>query len=230
MRHGKKFNHLGRKKGHRRALLKNMACSLIEHKRINTTVAKAKALRLYVEPLITKAKSNTTHSRRVVFSYLQSKEAIKELFGPVADKVATRPGGYVRVIRTGFRKGDGAEMAMIEFVDFNNDYAAGKSGEGGKAKKRRSRRGGAKKTAAAAAGAVAATGTAAAATVVEDAVEEVQEAVVETVVEETPVVEAAAEEVVTEKIVENVGDEDPELAALNAKVEEDSTTTSDEEE
>ncbi len=229
MRHGKKFNHLGRKKGHRRALLKNMACSLIEHKRINTTVAKAKALRGYVEPLVTKAKLNTTHSRRVVFSYLQSKEAIKELFGPIADKVATRPGGYVRVIKTGFRKGDGAEMAMIEFVDYNNDYAGGTSGEGGKAKKRRSRRGGGKKTAAAAAGAVAATG-AAAATVVEDAVEEVQETVVETVVEETPVVEAAAEEVVTEKIVENVGDEDPELAALNAKDEEDSATASDEEE
>lgn len=180
MRHGKKFNHLGRKKGHRRALLKNMACSLVEHKRINTTVAKAKALRGYIEPLVTKAKLNTTHSRRVVFSYLQNKEAIKELFGPIADKVASRPGGYVRVIKTGFRKGDGAEMAMIEFVDYNNDYAAGKSGEGGKSKKRRSRRG-AKKTSTTVASAVAVTG-AAAATVVEDAVETV-ETVVETVVE-----------------------------------------------
>lgn len=180
MRHGKKFNHLGRKKGHRRALLKNMACSLVEHKRINTTVAKAKALRGYIEPLVTKAKLNTTHSRRVVFSYLQNKEAIKELFGPIADKVATRPGGYVRVIKTGFRKGDGAEMAMIEFVDYNNDYAAGKSGGSGKSKKRRSRRGG-KKTVAAAAGAVAATG-AAAATAVEDAVDTVEN-VADTVVE-----------------------------------------------
>lgn len=119
MRHGKKFNHLGRKKGHRRALLMNLANALVEHKRINTTVAKAKALRVYVEPLITKAKDNTTHSRRVVFGYLQSKDAIKELFGPIAEKVADRPGGYTRVIKTGFRKGDGAEMAMIELVDYN---------------------------------------------------------------------------------------------------------------
>lgn len=119
MRHGKKFNHLGRKKGHRDALLKNMASSLIEHKRINTTLAKAKALRVYVEPLITKSKNNTTHSRRVVFSYLQSKTAVDELFTVVSEKVIDRPGGYTRIIKTGFRKGDGAEMAMIELVDFN---------------------------------------------------------------------------------------------------------------
>lgn len=125
MRHGKKFNHLGRKKGHRTALLSNMAISLIEHKRINTTLAKAKALRLYVEPLITKSKANTTHSRRVVFSHLQSKSAIDELFSTVAEKVGDRPGGYTRVIRTGFRKGDGAEMAMIELVDFNQSLLDG---------------------------------------------------------------------------------------------------------
>ncbi len=119
MRHGKAFNHLGRKKGHRVALLRNLSGSLIQHKRIFTTLAKAKALRAYIEPLITKSKTNSTHSRRVVFTYLNNKEAVSELFGIVAEKVATRPGGYTRVIRTGFRKGDGAEMAMIELVDFN---------------------------------------------------------------------------------------------------------------
>lgn len=144
MRHGKKFNHLGRKKGHRRALLSNLAANLIEHKRINTTLAKAKALRVYVEPLITKAKADTTHSRRVVFSYLQNKEALKELFGTVREKVGDRPGGYTRVIRIGFRQGDAAEMAMIEFVDFNTQYSAGGEADTGKAS-RRTRRGGSKK-------------------------------------------------------------------------------------
>ncbi|MCC6753188.1 MAG: 50S ribosomal protein L17 [Saprospiraceae bacterium] len=119
MRHGKAFNHLSRKRGHRKALLKNLAIALIQHKRINTTLAKAKALRVYIEPLLTKAKNNTTHARRTVFSYLQSKEAITELFGEVATKIADRPGGYTRVIRSGFRLGDGAEMAMIEMVDYN---------------------------------------------------------------------------------------------------------------
>lgn len=119
MRHGKKFNHLGRKKGHRKALLKNLSINIIEHKRISTTLAKAKALRLHLEPLITKSKTNSTHSRRVVFSYLQNKEAVKELFGPIAAKVATRPGGYLRIFKTGFRPGDNADMAIIEFVDFN---------------------------------------------------------------------------------------------------------------
>jgi len=119
MRHGKAFNHLGRKKGHRTALLRNLSGSLIRHKRIITTLAKAKALRAYIEPLITKSKNNTTHSRRIVFTYLNNKEAVSELFGSVAEKVGTRPGGYTRVIRTGFRRGDGAEMAMIELVDFN---------------------------------------------------------------------------------------------------------------
>lgn len=122
MRHAKKGNHLGRTKEHRRALMSNMSNSLIEHKRIFTTLAKAKALRTYLEPLVTRAKDNTTHNRRIVFSYLQSKQSIDELFGPVAAEVGERPGGYLRVIRTGFRKGDGAEMAMIEFVDYNKDY------------------------------------------------------------------------------------------------------------
>jgi large subunit ribosomal protein L17 len=142
MRHGKKFNHLKRKSAHRKALMRNMASALIEHKRINTTLAKAKALRQYVEPLVTKAKANTTHSRRVVFTYLHNKEAVTELFGPVADAVAERPGGYTRVIRTGFRKSDGAEMAMIEFVDFNEVYEGGKSTGTGGGRSRRRRRGG----------------------------------------------------------------------------------------
>ena len=142
MRHGKKFNHLGRKKAHRAALLSNMACSLIEHKRINTTVAKAKALRVYVEPLITKSKTDSTHSRRTVFSYLKNKFAVTELFREVAPKVATRPGGYTRIIKTGFRLGDAAEMCLIELVDFNEIYG---SNETTGAKKKRSRRGGAKK-------------------------------------------------------------------------------------
>ncbi len=222
MNHGKKFNHLGRKKGHRRALLKNMACALIEHKRINTTVAKAKALRGYIEPLVTKAKTNSTHSRRVVFSYLQSKDAIKELFGPIASEIGNRPGGYVRVIKTGFRKGDAADMAMIEFVDFNKDYSVGSGSEGdsGKSKKRR-RRGGKKKAAATAAAATTAAAVAAE-EVVEDAVEKVAEA---------PVVEAATETV--ETVTENVGGEDPELAAMDAAedaVESGTTPASDEEE
>lgn len=146
MRHGKKFNHLGRKVGHRKALLRNLSIALIEHKRINTTLAKAKALRKYIEPLITKSKTDTTHSRRVVFSYLGNKEAIKELFSVVKDKIADRPGGYVRVIRTGFRRSDGAEMAMIELVDFNDVYSAKDSAAAGGAKKTR-RRGGKKKAA-----------------------------------------------------------------------------------
>jgi len=140
MRHGKKFNHLGRKKAHRAAMLSNMACSLIEHKRINTTVAKAKALRVYVEPLITKSKTDSTHSRRTVFSYLKNKFAVSELFREVAPKVASRPGGYTRIIKTGFRQGDAAEMCMIELVDFNTIY-----GSTTEPKKKRSRRGGAKK-------------------------------------------------------------------------------------
>ena len=123
MRHNKKFNHLGRTADHRRAMLANMAISLIMHKRITTTVAKAKALKKYVEPLITKAKDDSTNSRRVVFSYLQNKEAIKELFGIVAEKVGDRPGGYTRIIKLGLRKGDAAEIAFIELVDFDPEMA-----------------------------------------------------------------------------------------------------------
>lgn len=119
MRHGKKINHLGRKSAHRKAMLSNMANSLITHKRITTTLAKAKALRTYVEPIITKSKTDSTHSRRTVFSELQSKEVVSELFRTVAPKVGQRPGGYTRIIRTGYRLGDNAEMCMIELVDFN---------------------------------------------------------------------------------------------------------------
>ena len=119
MRHNKAINHLGRKSGHRKALLANMATSLIMNKRIQTTVAKAKALQTYVEPLVTKSKDDSTNSRRVVFSYLKNKEAVTELFRTIAPKIAERPGGYTRVLKTGFRQGDGADMALIEFVDFN---------------------------------------------------------------------------------------------------------------
>ena len=154
MRHGKKFNHLGRKKGHRRALLANLSKALIQHKRINTTLAKAKALRVYVEPLVTKGKTDSGHSRRVVFSYLQDKEAIKELFGPIAQKVGDRPGGYTRIIKTGFRKGDGAEMAMIEFVDFNDIYSNKSEGKK-KTRRRRKKSGGGAKAAAVTAAAAA---------------------------------------------------------------------------
>jgi large subunit ribosomal protein L17 len=144
MKHGKKFNHLGRKKGHREAMLSNMAASLIIHKRINTTLAKAKALRLYVEPLVTKAKANSTHARRVVFSYLGNKDAIHELFSTVREKVGERPGGYVRVIRMGTRPGDGAETAMIEFVDFNTHYSNASDTAAAAPQKKRTRRGKAK--------------------------------------------------------------------------------------
>ena len=173
MRHGKKFNHLGRKAAHRKAMLSNMACSLIEYKRINTTVAKAKALKQYVEPLITKAKDDSTHSRRVVFSYLRQKETIKELFGTVSSKVADRPGGYTRIIKTGNRLGDNAEMCMIELVDFNEVYTNGK--EAKKTKTRRRKK-------------ITANVEDGSAVEETPAVEEAQ------VVEETPTAEAATEE------------------------------------
>ncbi len=153
MRHGKKVNHLGRKKGHRKALLKNLAIALITHKRINTTLAKAKSLRVYLEPLVTKSKDNTTHSRRVVFSYLQNKDATKELFGTIADKVGDRPGGYLRIIKTGFRLGDGAQTAMIEFVDFNETMT--KTAKPSSSRRRRRKGAGKSSTAAAAASTVA---------------------------------------------------------------------------
>ena len=125
MRHNKNFNHLGRQAGHRKAMLSNMASSLILHKRIETTVAKAKAVQQFVEPLVTKSKEDTTHSRRVVFSYLKQKEAVTELFRTIAPKIAERPGGYTRILKTGFRLGDAADMCIIEFVDFNEAYTTG---------------------------------------------------------------------------------------------------------
>lgn len=143
MRHNKKFNHLGRKTAHRKAMLSNMATSLLIHKRIKTTVAKAKALRLYVEPLITKSKTDSTHSRRVVFSHLRSKEAVTELFRDISAKIADRPGGYTRIIKIGNRLGDNAEMCMIELVDYNEHMLSTKET---KKKSRRSRRSSAKKT------------------------------------------------------------------------------------
>ncbi len=186
MRHGKKFNHLGRNTAHRKAMLSNMATSLILHKRIKTTLAKAKALRVYVEPLVTRSKSDTTHDRRMVFSYLQSKEAVSELFGVVSEKVADRPGGYTRIIKLGTRLGDNAEMCMIELVDFNEHMLSQKA-EGKKAEKttRRSRRGGKK-----------------AETTAAPAAEPVAK-----VAEETPVVEETKAEVKEETKAEDVTEE-----------------------
>lgn len=146
MRHNKNFNHLGRQAGHRRAMLSNMASSLILHKRIETTVAKAKAVRMFVEPLVTKSKEDTTHSRRVVFSYLKQKEAVTELFRTIAPKIAERPGGYTRILRTGFRLGDGADMCIIEFVDFNEAYTLGIAPATAAAAKPKTRRSRAKKS------------------------------------------------------------------------------------
>ena len=140
MRHNRSINHLGRKSGHRKAMLANMACSLIMHKQIETTLAKAKALRMYVEPLITKSKEDSTHSRRTVFSYLKQKEAVTELFRTVAPKIADRPGGYTRIVKTGFREGDAADMAIIELVDFNEAALAVEKKETKKNTTRRSRR------------------------------------------------------------------------------------------
>ena len=179
MRHGKKVNHLSRTSSHRKAMLANMACSLIEHKRINTTIAKAKALKKFVEPLITKSKSDTTHSRRMVFKSLRSKQGAAELFRDVAPKIADRPGGYTRIIKLGSRLGDNAEMAMIELVDFNELLLESK------APKKKSRRRGKKKTEA----------------VVETAevVEEVKTEVVEEVKEETKAEEAVVSEEVKEE-------------------------------
>lgn len=187
MRHGKKFNHLKRKKGHRRALLANMAISLITHKRITTTLAKAKALRVYVEPLITKARSGQTHDYRVCFSYLQNKEAIKELFEVVAPKVGARPGGYVRIIKLVNRRSDNAEIAIIELVDFNETMTSASKASGEEAtNKKKTRRKKSKKASDAAAE------TTAEATPVADATE----AIAETAEEAVDTVETAAEDVV----------------------------------
>jgi large subunit ribosomal protein L17 len=188
MRHGNKLNHLGRKSAHRKAMLSNMACSLIQHKRINTTVAKAKALRGYVEPLMTKSKTDSTHSRRTVFSYLQNKEVVTELFREVAPRIAEREGGYTRIIRTGYRLGDNAEMCMIELVDFNEIY----TNEKAKKTTRRSRRGGKKEEGEATVVDTVETTTEEAAPAVEAEVVEEAEVVAEAeVVEETPATEEA---------------------------------------
>ena len=186
MRHGKKFNHLGRKTAHRKAMLSNMACSLIEFKRINTTVAKAKALKQYIEPLITKAKTDSTHSRRIVFRYLKQKETLKELFGNVSNKIADRPGGYTRIIKTGNRMGDNAEMCMIELVDFNDVYTNAK--EIKKTKTRRRKKSAAK--------------------VEEPPVVEDAQVIEETdVAEEVPVTEAVSEESNTDEEETSASDE-----------------------
>ncbi len=200
MRHGKKFNHLGRTASHRAALLSNMASSLILHKRIETTVAKAKELRKYVEPLITKSKDDSTNNRRVVFAYLQNKESVKELFGIVSEKVANRPGGYTRIIKLGNRLGDNAEICFIELVDFNETMLAASAEKAGKT--RRSRRGGAKKEEGNEAIAAAPVAETPSAEVVEDAV------VVEEVVAAEEVAEVAAE---TEVAAEEVAEVAPEV-------------------
>lgn len=193
MRHGKKIAHLGKTAPHRKAMMANMASSLIEHKRINTTVAKAKALKKFVEPLITKAKSDTTHNRRVVFSALRNKYAVSELFRDIAEKVADRPGGYTRIIKVGSRLGDNASMALIELVDFNDTYVADKP------TKKRSRRRGGKKN--------AETPAAVEAEVVEDVVEEVA-------VEETPNAEESVEETeVSESTTEEVAEDTTETTS-----------------
>ena len=215
MRHGKKFNHLGRTASHRAALLSNMASSLILHKRIQTTVAKAKELRKYVEPMITKSKTDSTNNRRVVFSYLQSKDAIKELFSIVSEKVANRPGGYTRIIKLGNRLGDNAEMCFIELVDFNETMLAASAEKAGKT--RRSRRGGAAKATEAPAPVAAAEQPSA--EVIEEApVAEVvaEEAAPEVAEEEAPVAEVVAEEAAPEVAEE----EAPEAPATEESTEE----------
>lgn len=198
MRHGKKINHLSRTATHRKSMLANMACSLIKHKRITTTVAKAKALRKYVEPLITKSKTDTTHSRRTVFSYLQDKESIMILFDEISDKVASRPGGYTRIIRTGFRLGDNAETCMIELVDYNELLL--KEIDDSKSKTRRGRRR-RKKSSGSTESAVS---SETAAPVVE-VVEEVSESVAEEV---EPIVEEVKDEVTSEEVVDEVSSEE----------------------
>ncbi|MCC7467074.1 MAG: 50S ribosomal protein L17 [Saprospiraceae bacterium] len=193
MRHGDKVNNLGRTASHRRALLANLSIALIEHKRITTTLAKAKALRRYFEPIITKAKDNSTHSRRLVFSHLQNKEAVKELFGPIAEKVGNRPGGYLRIIRLGFRRGDGAETAMIEMVDFNETY----NPNAGKVRQAKKTRRGGKKVAVAAEPVAPVVEEAVAA---EEAVAEVAEEVAAAPVEAVAPVEEAVETAVEETV------------------------------
>ncbi len=222
MRHGKKFNHLGRKKAHREAMLSNMAVSLIMHKRIKTTVAKAKALRVYVEPLITRSKEDSTNSRRVVFRYLQSKDAVTELFREVSVKIMDRPGGYTRILKTGARLGDNADMCIIELVDYNEHLLDSAQETKAKTTTRRSRRGGSKKTD------EVATPVAEVATVevpeveaavIEEVAEEVSEEVAEEVVEE--VVEKSEEKEVVEEIAEEAPAEEAEVKSDDVKAEED---------
>lgn len=214
MRHGKKFNHLGRTASHRAALLSNMATSLILHKRIETTIAKAKELRKYVEPMITKSKTDSTNNRRVVFSYLQSKDAIKELFSIVSEKVANRPGGYTRIIKLGNRLGDNAEMCFIELVDFNETMLAAAAEKAGKT--RRSRRAGAKKDEAVDAALVAESPSTEVVEEAPAAEEVVAEAPAAEVVAEAPV----AEEVVTEVPAADVVEDAPEAPATEESTEE----------
>ncbi len=192
MRHGKKINHLGRTASHRKAMLSNMGASLLLHKRISTTLAKAKELKKFVEPLVTRAKEDSTHNRRIAFSYLKSKEAIKSLFGEVIEKVGTRPGGYTRIIKTGFRLGDNAEMCIIELVDFNELML--KDASPAKKTTRRSRRSSGAETSAPAPAAPKAAAKAAAPAPVVDEAEEAPIAEAEVVEETTPVAEAPAEE------------------------------------
>ncbi len=212
MRHNKKINHLGRKTAHRKAMLANMASSLLMHKRISTTLAKAKALRMYVEPLITRGKSDTTHSRRVVFSYLQDKDAVSELFREIATKIADRPGGYTRILKTGNRLGDNAEMCIMELVDYNEAMLAAKD-DTAKSKKRRSRRAGAKKDEVAAAAPAKAKTEAKAKPVAKEEVKVVEDAeVVEEevkVVEDAEVVEEVAETPVAETEVATEATSEP---------------------
>ncbi len=220
MRHGKRFNHLGRTTPHRKAMLSNMASSLIMHKRINTTVAKAKALRQYVEPLLTKSKTDTTHSRRVVFSYLQDKESVKELFDEVSDKIAARPGGYTRIIKMGNRLGDNADMCMIELVDYNDLMLEEK--EPKKAKTRRSRK--SKKST----DGETKEKTTAEEVKEEEVKEEIVEATAEEVVEEdTKVVEEKTEEVKAESTdVEEKSQEEQSTPEKNSKSGESEVKTS----
>jgi large subunit ribosomal protein L17 len=217
MRHGKKFNHLSRKSPHRKAMLANMASSLIVHKRIKTTVAKAKALKVYVEPLITRSKDDSTHSRRVVFSYLQDKEAVTELFREVSQRVLNRPGGYTRILKTGNRLGDNAEMCIIELVDYNENLLKDFTQ---KPKSKRRRRGGKKSAAAETDVAVVEAPEVADETVEET--EAVTEETTEDVVEETPEAkeEAASDEDTADEPVAEKADEAPSAETTETKEDE----------
>ena len=206
MRHGKKFNHLGRTASHRKAMLSNMGASLLLHKRISTTLAKAKELKKFVEPLVTRAKEDSTHNRRIAFSYLKSKEAIKSLFGEVIEKVGTRPGGYTRIIKTGFRLGDNAEMCIIELVDFNELML--KDAAPAKKTTRRSRRSSGEATSTPAPAAPKAAKAAAAPAPVAEVVEEAPVAEV-AVVEEAPVAEVEVVEETTAPVAEAASEETP---------------------